>query len=939
MSKTLYLIDGHAQIFRAYYAPFRDLTSPSGEPTRATHVFFQTLLNLIRDKQPDYLAVALDAGDEGLERKQIYPEYKAHRDPAPEDLHIQEARIIDILERTRVPMLRLTEFEADDILATLAEQHASDDCEVVLVSRDKDLEQLLRPQVVMYDPMKDELITADSLPDKKGWSADLAIEAQILTGDTVDNVPGVKGIGPKTAAKLLAKYGSARGVVDHADELTPKQRENVLAFAPLVETVRELVTLRRNVPVALELDAARLTAFDWQAMRAAFEALGMRRLPTLVPGDGGLRSSEALPSDVRRPASKVGERASSVGAPAAAGDGPDRSAALLEAARAIEVADPAEYVLVNTSEQLAQLVEQLSAVDAFAIDTETTGLRAVDAELVGVALSWRGGQGVYLPVLCQTGPALPLAEVQAALRAILRDPAKTKVAHNLKYDLPILDAAGLELAGPLFDTMLAAFAVDPLRSGFSLAKLAHEFFDHEMIPITDLIGKGKQQLRMDQVMLDRITEYAAEDTDLTWRLYELLAPQLEPGGVAELFWRTEMPLVHVLSRMERHGVALDVSVLESMGEEMSARTEAIRGQVIELAGREFNLDSPKQLAEVLFDEQEFRVVKKTKTARSTDAETLQALARETDSALPKLLLEYRELQKLSGTYVNALPNQRARTTGRIHTSYHQTGAITGRLSSSEPNLQNIPIRTALGRQIRSAFVPREADWRLVVADYSQVELRVLAHFSADDGLRAAFAEDRDIHAVVASEVNGVALDEVTAEMRGRAKAVNFGIIYGQTAFGLAAGTGMSRSEAQDFIDGYFARFPRIKAFIAECIDTARTAGEVKTILGRRRPIRDISSRSPQARAQAERLAVNTVVQGSAADLIKTAMIQLDARIRDEDLPLRMLLQVHDELVCEAPQDRAEEMGSIVVDTMRHALELTVPLKVDVGMGANWLDAK
>lgn len=992
MPRSLYLVDGHAQIFRAYYAPFGNLTSPTGEPTRATHVFFQMLLNLLRDRRPDYLAVALDVSDETSFRRQIDPQYKANRDAAPEDLHPQIERIIAVLDAVGVPMLRLPGFEADDILATLVQRLAGPDLDVFLVSRDKDLDQLLRPHVALYDPMKDELITHDRLLELKGWTPQQAVEAQILTGDSTDNVPGVPGIGPKTAAKLLQQYGSLAGIFAAADQLTPRQRENVKAFEPKAEIVRRLVTLRTDVPIELHLSAADCTRFAWAAAQPIFQTLGFRRLVEQLPGvpAGGATAADRPPglpdrasadpepqdgaSRADRPAGRsaepiqsparaaeffsgqgslFGPAQSSVPAPAAAATSApaatranaaplsESSAALLtEAERAALVQpDPGSFEAIETLERLRALADELSRQPAFCIDTETTGLAPMDADLVGIALAWQVGKGYYIPVRCATGPALPPAAVCEALAPLLADAGTLKVGHHLKYDLNVLRNAGMPVSGPLFDTMIAAFVLDPGLNSYKLDTLAQRFFGHVMIPITDLIGRGRDQLRMDQVPLPRVAEYAAEDADYTWRLKVLLEGRLRGAEVADLFYKTEMPLVRVLTDMEFEGISIDVDYLRQMSRTLAARAAELNEQVQAEAGVKFNLDSPKQLAEVLFDTLKFRVIKRTRTARSTDADTLEALARETGHPLLAKVLEYRELQKLLGTYVDALPKARSRRTGRVHTSFHQTGAITGRLSSSEPNLQNIPIRTEIGRQIRRAFVPRQADQRLIVADYSQVELRVLAHFCEDEALTRAFRDNLDIHAFVAAEINGVALDAVTREMRARAKAVNFGLIYGQTAFGLAQATGMSRTEATAFIERYFARYPRIRGFIDRCIQQARNDGYVATILGRRRPIHNIHSRNPSARAQAERLAVNTVVQGSAADLIKSAMNRLHSRVTEQRLPLRLLLQVHDELVCEAPQAQAQELAEVVAEVMRTALPLRVPLAVDVAVAANWLEAK
>jgi len=947
MARTLYVIDGHSQIYRAYYAPFGNLSSPSGEPTRATHVFSQMLLNLLRNRRPDYLAMALDVDDRTVFRVQIYPEYKAQRQLSPEDLPVQMDRIISIVQAVGIPILRVPGFEADDIIATLAARLAGPDLTLYAVSRDKDLDQILSPHVALYDPLKDEVITAERLPELKGWTPEQAIDAQVLIGDDVDNVSGVAGIGPKTAAKLLQKYGSAEEVIAHAHELTPKQRENVLAFAPRLEISRQLMTLRRDVPLEFDLEQARCERINWSAAEPIFRELGFRRLLDQLPAaaraknDTANATTPAAPdvaaasnpqTQSHAPASSLFEQSSATPAPAISA---------ISRPEVAELSQPegGDYRLVNTPENLAELAAELARQPEFALDTETTAINPIDAELVGTSFAWKPGQAYYVPVRCAFGAALPLDLVRQRLGPILADPKIRKVGHNLKYDSLVLRLAGLPLNGPLFDTMIAAFVVDPARASYGLNSLVFGLLGHEMIPITDLIGKGRDQLSMDQVPLSRITEYAAEDADYTWRLRMLLEPKIQATGVADLFYETEMPLVSVLTDMELEGINIDVNFLAAMSRQMAERAEALCDEVCRHAGRRFNLDSPRQLAEILFDELKLRVVRVTKTARSTDADTLAVLQRETGHAMLKPLLEYRELQKLRGTYVDALPLARSRRTGRVHTCFSQTAAITGRLSSSDPNLQNIPIRTELGREIRRAFIPRSAQGRLIVADYSQIELRVLAHFCQDEGLIEAFTEDRDIHAFVAAQVNGVPLAEVTREMRARAKAVNFGIIYGQGPFGLAQTTGMSRTEAKEFIDAYFRRYPRIQAFIRQCVAEARRNEYVRTIQGRRRPIPNINSRNNTARAQAERLAVNTVIQGSAADLIKTAMIRLHQRIKSERLPLHMLLQVHDELVFETPAQEVERMSAIIRDIMTHALPLTVPLKVDIASGANWLEAK
>jgi len=968
MPKTLYIIDGHAQIYRAYYAPFRNLTAPSGEPTRATFLFTQMLLNLIRDRCPDYLAMALDADENKLLRRQIYPEYKANREPPPEDLPVQEHRIITILEAARIPMLRLEGWEADDLIATIARRHAGPDLQVFVVSRDKDLEQLITDDLHLYDPMKDEEVDAARLTNQKGWRPDQAIEAQILMGDDVDNIPGVAGIGPKTAAKLLQKYGTLAEIIAHAGELSPKQSASLQAAVGQMDLTRQLVTLRTDVPYEFDLDQAECARFAWGDVRPIFEELGFRRLVEQLPGGG--RAEADVPSRAASTETVTGDAPVTAATAAITTEaaGASEPAALTglaaELAAKLRMPDGGDYILVNTPAALDKLTADLAAQQEFALDTETTGVNPMDCTIVGLSVSWEVGRGYYVALevadqetaqgqtgslfgdapsaAADVGQVLPLDLVRAKLGPLFADARIAKVGQNLKYDLNVLRNAGLPVAGALFDTMIASFVLDPLRGSHGLDSLARNLLAHEMIPITDLIGKGRQQLTMDQVPVDKVAVYAAEDADYAWRLGQLFRPQLQPLGLDRLFYDVEMPLVQVLTDMEAHGISIDVKLLAELGGQLAARADAIEREVHGLVSQEFNLDSPKQLAEVLFDKLKLPVIRRTKTTRSTDADTLEALSQqagEPGATICNRLLEYRELQKLRGTYVDALPLARSKHTGRIHTSYHQTGAVTGRLSSSEPNLQNIPIRTELGRQIRRAFVPRSPDELLICADYSQVELRVLAHYCEDPALMEAFASDQDIHAFVAAQVNNVPLAEVTKEMRGRAKAVNFGIVYGQTAFGLSQQTGMGRGEAQAFIDAYFARYPRIRAFIEQCLADARRDGYVRTILGRRRPIEGLDSRNVNLRNQAERFAVNTVIQGSAADLIKIAMIRLHQRIAEEQLPLRMLLQVHDELVCEAPRANAAALADTVREIMSGAMTLRVPLKVDVACGENWLAAK
>ncbi|MCH8243479.1 MAG: DNA polymerase I, partial [Planctomycetes bacterium] len=773
MRKTFYIIDGHAQIYRAFYARVPPMNSPSGEPTAATHVFCAMLFNLIRDRSPDYLAMVLDPSpEEEVQnfRYAIAEAYKANRDPAPDELHVQADRIVEIVKALGIPVYCEAGFEADDLMATIAtvcgEKHDAD-MEVYLVSRDKDLEQLISDSVRLLDPMKDEVLDAAALKEKKGYTPQQAIEIQTLAGDSTDNIAGVPGIGTKTAAKLIDKFGSAQAVLDNADKLTPKQSQNVKAFADQMPLTRRLVTLRRDVPFEFDLADCVLDKLNVSATRPIFDELGFRRLAEVLEGFGQDATGEA--------ATRVTAVENSAGT--AEGDlGRNQK----------------EYELVDTSEALDRLVADLRSTPRglFAFDTETTGINPVAAELVGLSFAWEAGNACYVPVRAAMGKVLPVDEIVKKLGPVFADASIGKVGQNIKYDLLVLRQVGIETEGVAFDTMIASFLLDSSRSSHSLDALVRGLFGHQMIPISDLIGKGKNQITMDQIDTARVGHYAAEDADYTWRLFEVFEPQIAGSHVEALFRETEMPLVKVLAEMEHNGIALDCALLERLGVGMSKRLEELAEEVHGAAGRPFNIDSPKQLAEVLFDEQGLTVIRKTKTGRSTDADTLTALTEKSDNPIPKLVLEYRELAKLKGTYVDTLPKMVCKRTGRVHASFHQTGAVTGRLSSSDPNLQNIPIRTETGRQIRAAVVAGDPNSVLLIADYSQIELRLLAHFCRDEALVEAFQTGQDIHRVVAAQVNAVAVEDVTAAQRSAAKAVNFGIIYGQSAFGLARSLGI-----------------------------------------------------------------------------------------------------------------------------------------------------
>ncbi|UCE61296.1 MAG: DNA polymerase I [Phycisphaerales bacterium] len=905
MAKTFYILDGHYQIYRAFYGLPQSLTSPTGEPTGATHVFCTMLFGLIRERKPDYLAVAMDVSDETVFRCEIDPHYKANREPAPEALHLQADRIVAIVQALGIPIYRKEGFEADDLMATIAERLKHEDVHIYLVSRDKDLEQLLSERVRLFDSKKGQVTDPATLLEEKGYTPQQGVEVQTLSGDSTDNIPGVPGIGTKTAAKLIAKYGSAEAVVERANELTPKMGENVKAFAQQLPITRELVTLRRDVPFDFDLSDCSVDRIDTASVLPIFEELGFSKLKDSLAGITG--------GDSLSPA-----------------DAPPSTPIAAESDR---------YELIDTPTKLEEFIGKLTKQDSFAFDTETTGLNPVRADLVGLSFCWQAGEAYYIPVRAVTGSTLPIGLVVEKLGPIFADPSITKVGQNAKYDILVLRQVGIPVKGVAFDTMLASFLLDPTRSSHSLDALTKTLLGHEMIPITDLISKGKNQITMDQVDTKQVSEYAAEDADFTWRLKEVFEPRMAGSHVEQLFHDTEMPLVDVLAEMEHNGIALDEKLLAKLGKTMGRRLEELTTEVHQAAGHAFNIDSTKQLAGVLFDEQGLEVVRKTKTGRSTDADTLSTLVAKTDHLIPKLVLEYRELAKLKNTYIDTLPKMVCPRTGRVHASFNQTGAITGRLSSSDPNLQNIPIRTEAGRQIRAAVIAGDPDNVLLTADYSQVELRLLAHFCQDEALLEAFRSGQDIHRAVAAQVNGVALDEVTSTQRSAAKAVNFGIIYGQSPFGLARSLDIPVGQARAFIDTYFMRYPGIRLFIDKCVDDAKRTGYAQTILGRRRPVPELTSRNRQQVGLGERIAVNTVVQGSAADLIKRAMINIHRELTGGKHTAKMLIQVHDELVFEVPRNDVEREAEMIRDKMEHALEFDVPIVVDMNWANTWAEGK
>ncbi len=980
---TLYLVDGHAQFFRAYHAIRPGMKSPvTNEPTNMTFGFLGMILKVLRQDRPEFLAVVIDAsGDQGTFRSQIYPEYKAHRKPPPEDMDPQVDRCVALLGQMGVPVLAVEGVEADDTIATVVRRMraAHPDLEIRIVSRDKDLGQLVDEKTRLFDPQSDVTLGVEELFESKGVRPAQVVDMLALMGDPVDNVPGVKGIGIKTAAKLITEYGSLDGLLANLDKVKGKTGEAIAAQQGVLPLSRKLVALKDDVDVPFDLaDAAVDPAkADAAALLDAVHQLGFNRhqsdlkawLGKHAPKGGGVgvsagaadagglfgggaSAAPSAPAARAKPAEPeefgLFNQPSEGSSPAVARDG-----------LASQAFARGDYRLLRTAAELQAFVDAARAACAgspsgaagprLAFDTETTSLAPVSAKLCGISLAFEPGKAAYVPIRSpEPETHLDEAAALAILRPLLEDPSVPTTAHNAKFDLIALRAAGVRVARLAGDSMVASYVVDATRGTHRMDALAEAVLSHRCIPITDLIGTGTHQRTFDQAPLALAGPYAAEDADVALRLAAALESQVDSMGLGTLYRGTEVPLVEVLAELEFNGIRVDPDELERQRRALEVRIGDLRAEIERAAPRPFNLDSPKQLAEVLFNAPDaanpglgLKIVKKTKTGASTDVEVLEKLAQDptVETPIPGQILEYRQLTKLVGTYLVALREAIDPKTGRIHASFHQTVTATGRLSSSDPNLQNIPIRTDVGRAIRKAFVADPGNV-LLAADYSQIELRVLAHLSEDPNLIAAFEAGTDIHRAVAAEVCGVPVDQVTDEQRSAAKMVNFGIVYGITPYGLARrlGGGTSTGRAKQIIDEYKLRFARIDAFLQACVERARADGYVATILGRRRPVPQIHSRNPAERALGERIAINTVVQGSAADLIKLAMLRIHAGLPAAVPGARMLLQIHDELVFEVPEPQAAALDAFVRDAMEHAMALRVPLVVGSAWGHTWAEA-
>ncbi|MGA1530209.1 MAG: DNA polymerase I [Kiritimatiellia bacterium] len=935
MTRSLYLLDGMALIYRAHFALIKSpIFTSSGVNTSALYGFMNTVLDLVEQRKPDFLAIALDT-PEPTERHRKFPAYKAHRDEIPEDIAAALPHIDRIAAALRIPLLRYPGHEADDVIGTLAVQHASPGLEVMMVTPDKDFAQLVRPHISMFKPGRQgndvEILGPAEVMTKWEVADPLhVIDVLGLWGDASDNIPGVPGFGEKTAKKLIGQYGSIEGIYDHLDEIKGKQREKLEQFKEQAFLSRDLVTINLAVPVKESLDDLARREADHEALQQLliefeFNSIGRRIYGPDFKAGRGYSTAAAKPA-ASSPAQ--GELFASTEQAA-----PPPVSVQLQLTTLDDV--PHHYTLIDDDKAAQRLAGELAAQPRFCFDLETDQLDPKIARIAGLAFCWEKGTANYvrLPV----DDELNRRRLAIFSEVLGRDDIG-KTGQNLKFDIAVLAWNGIEVRGPLFDTMIAHALLEPERR-HGMDALAEQYLGYSPIPITRLIGEKKSsQITMFEVEPRLAADYAAEDADVTWQLAEVFAPMLKEQGLDQVFHDIEMPLLPALVAMEREGIALDESALQTASAQLGASMLELEKRIFELAGTSFNLNSPRQLGEILFDKLSLvDKAKKTRTGQyATDEKVLSELAGEHEIA--RLILEYREASKLKSTYVDALPQSVFAGTGRIHTTFSQTGAVTGRLASSNPNLQNIPIRSAMGQQIRAAFIAPDDEHRLLAADYSQIELRVMAEVSGDPSLRDAFARGLDIHTATAARVYQVALEDVTSDMRRKAKMVNFGIIYGISAFGLAQRLTIPRAEAASIIQHYFEQYPGVKDYMDRTIATCRDKGYVETLSGRRRWIRDINSANNTIRNAAERTAINTPIQGTAADMIKIAMARIQAGLRTAGLRTVMVLQVHDELVFNLLMSEKDIVMPMVVDAMKQALPLEVPVEVETGIGHTWLEA-
>ncbi len=886
--KQLYLIDGSAYLYRAYHA-IRSLSNATGFPTNAIFGFTRMLLKLMEERTPPYVGMFFDAKGPTF-RHAVYADYKANRPPMPDDLAMQIPPVKAVTEAFRIPVIEMGGYEADDLIGTTARQAAAAGFDVTIVTGDKDFVQLLTERITIWDPMKDKDIGMQDIAATNGVSPPQMIDVMGLSGDTADNVPGVPGIGPKTALKLIQSYASLEGVYAHIEKIKGKQRENLLAFKDQALLSRDLVTICTEAPIAFDPEVYRASAPDEAKLAEICQTYEFRQL----------QQRFTAPTE-----------------------GPAK-----------------HYHGIMDTKALAQLAAKLARADRVALDTETTSQDPMRAKLVGLSFALEPHEAYYIPCghrYLGAPTQMACTDVLDTLKPILENPAIAKIGQNIKYDWMVLSRHGVDLQGVRFDTMVASYLLNPSKRSHSLDQIAMDFLGHKTITYAEVVGKGSKKAGFEAVPVEQAVPYAAEDADITLMAYEALRPQLEDLGLMDLFDTVEMPLVPVLLHMEMTGITVDQDRLRELSKSFASQLEALETSIHALAGEPFNIKSSQQLGRILFEKLALPVQKKTKkkTGYSTDVGVLTTLAEHHE--LPALVLRHRGLAKLKSTYVDALMELVHPTTHRIHTSYNQSVTATGRLSSSDPNLQNIPIRTEEGREIRKAFIPRPG-WKLLAADYSQVELRILAHYAQDATLINAFASDQDIHTRTACEVFETSEEMISDELRRHAKVINFGIIYGMGPYSLAQDLGISQAMAKTYIDNYFNHYPGVKAFIDQTIETARRTKQTSTLMGRIRLLPDIDSRNHNVRQFAERTAVNTPIQGTAADLIKLAMIAVDRQLREASHEAAMLLSVHDEIVLEVPPSEIEAVSAMVQTTMEGIWELAVPLKVNLAVGDNWNEA-
>lgn len=899
----LFLIDGSALVYRSYFAFQRNpLINSKGENTSATFGFLMSLLRLLDTEKPDYLAVVFDTPEPTFRHK-LFPEYKATREKMPDELVDQLPRIKQVLLALNVVTVEVPGLEADDVMGVLAKNAEAEKMETFLVTGDKDFMQLVSPLVKIFNPKRSgediEILDEKGVEQKIGLPPAKIIDYLGLMGDTSDNVPGVAGIGPKGAKELLDQFTSLEDVYNNLNKIdragTRKKLENSRENAFLS---KELVTIDVNASVPISVNELVVKEPDNEACFSLMKELEFN--------------------------------------------------SLLDRFSTAEKTDKLKYATIENFDQLNSFINQLRDCEQFTFDLETTDVDPMRAEIVGLSFAWKEAEAYYIPVVSAENQGssdlftedsykgLPGKKVLDLLKPILENPKIRKNGQNAKYDMLVLSRAGIDVQGLDFDTMVASYVINPSLRQHNLDTLALNYFNYQKVPTKELIGTGKKQISMADVPVEKVSFYACEDADFTQRLRTVMEPKLIDYKLKSLFDNVELPLLMVLMEVERNGVSLDVKLLNDMSKDLDQRLSKLTETIYENAGQEFNINSTKQLAEIMFERLGLPVIKRTKTGASTDVSVLEELAKE--HPLPRALLEFRQYAKLKSTYIDALPKLINPRTGRVHTSYNQTVAATGRLSSSDPNLQNIPIRTEIGRKIRKAFIPVDKDYVILDADYSQIELRIMAHLSEDPALIKAFQDEKDIHRETASRVFDVPMEEVTDDMRRRAKEVNFGIMYGMGVYGLASRLDIPQEEAEEFIQNYFASYPKIQEYMHASQDRAREQGYVTTMLNRRRYLPEIHSDNRRVREFAERNAINTPIQGTAADLIKVAMINVHNRMKAEKLLSKMIIQVHDELVFEVPKAEIDQMKELVKTEMENAIELTVPIKVEIGIGDNWLEA-